>query len=165
MFYPLNAPNLKCVEKCQYAAAGLVSRCYVKDPAGLSPKRCSMAQCPTILSECPAEKIIKVIKIIYIFQKKRLTKHKEICFLKLSHFYPAILQAPGLCIPQSGVVAKKQSKRANQMRASLRKHDQLAHCLFQGKLLRIINFHVIMAAKTKVSIIDPPVSHQDCKNK
>ena len=35
------------------------------------------------------------------------------------------------------------------MRPSLRKRDQLAHCLFKGKLLRITNFHVIMAAKQK----------------
>ena len=35
------------------------------------------------------------------------------------------------------------------MRPSLRKRDQLARCLFQGKLLHNPNFHVIMAAKQK----------------
>ena len=123
---------------------------------GFSPKRRSVAQRPTILSECSAEKIIKVIKIIYIFSEKRLTKHVK-KFVSSSSIVRLLLPrhfaSPRTSIPQSGMVAKKQTKRPNKMRANLRK----------GKLLRITNFHVIMAAK--VSIIDPPVSHQDCKNK
>ena len=86
MFYPLNAPNLKCLQKCQYAAASLVSGRYVKDPAGFSPKCCCVARCPTILSECPAEKIIKVIKEhmtrnqFFDFQKDRCKKHTSAKF-------------------------------------------------------------------------------------
>ena len=109
---------------------------------GFSPKRRSRA----LLSECPTEKIIKVIKIIHIFSEKKIDKtSKEICFFKLNR---SIALTPDPSIPQSEVVAKKQSKRANQMRSSLRKRDQLACCLFKGKLLHITNFHV-MAAKQK----------------
>ena len=45
------------------------------------------------------------------------------------------------------------------MQANLRKRDQLTRCLFQGKLLRITNFHVIMAAKQKfwLSILQFPI--------
>ena len=41
----------------------------------------------------------------------------------------------------------KQSKRANQMRVSLRKRDQML--FISGKLLHITDFYIIMAAKQK----------------
>ena len=89
-----------------------------KDFAGFSPKRRSMVQHPAILSECPAEKIIKVIKIIHIFSEKKIDKtSKEIRFFKLDR---SIASTPPFCKPQAPASPNLKWLLRNRVRGPIR---------------------------------------------
>ena len=88
--------------------------------AGFSPKRRSVAQRPAVLSECHAEKIIKVLKIIHIFSEKKIDKtSKEICFFKLDRDR-SIASTPPFCKPPAPASPNLKWLLRNRVRGPIR---------------------------------------------